>query len=134
MLEISAQIATILSLLLFLGAFITAFQILKRYHSPNIRFAPYFKILLLQVLIHSLLLVMALFFPLFKTAFLVQSFGMVPLYALLAFRFYHLRLLKDQRIQVFKLKASLKKPNVFPADRKAKPKPRIVAKESYRWR
>lgn len=134
MLELSAQIATLLSLLLFLAAFITAFQILKDYRIPNIRFAPYFKTLLFQVLFHSLLLVLLLFFPAFKTAFLVHSFSMLPLYGLLAFRFYHLRIIKDQQLEIRKLRLSFKKPNVFPADRKAKPKPRLVAKETYRWR
>ncbi|MAY83489.1 MAG: hypothetical protein CMP59_05075 [Flavobacteriales bacterium] len=91
MLVILQQIAEILALLLYIPAFITAFLILKEFRIQQIRFASYFKFLLFQGFIHSLLLVLALFFAGFKSAFLIHSFAMVPLYALLILRLYNLK-------------------------------------------
>ncbi len=135
MLEISAQIATLLSLVLFLLAFITAFLILKEYRIPNIRFSRYFKLFLGQALYHSLLLVLSLFFPVFKTAFLLHSFGMVPLYGLLFFRFYHLKELKFQAMRIKKAIMLHERRQRKAKSGQAKPKMRLIRKgPEYRWR
>ena len=91
MITILSEIAEILSLVLVIPAFITVFLILKEYRIHNIRFAKYFRFLLLQGLVHSVLLVLMLFFPLFKSSFVIYSFVMVPIYALLILRLYHLK-------------------------------------------
>lgn len=84
------NITEIFALLLMIPAFITAFLILKEFRIRNIRRASYYKLFLLQTFIHTLFLVLAAFFAGFKTAFLVHSFGMLPLYALLLLRLYNL--------------------------------------------
>jgi len=91
MLTILEQIAEIIALLLYIPAFITAFLILKEFRIHTIRSARYYKLFLLQGLIHSLLLVLTLLFPGFKEAFLIHSFAMLPLYSLLILRLYNLK-------------------------------------------
>ena len=91
MLTLLAEIAEILALLLYIPAFITVFLILKKFRISSIRNARYFKFLMLQVFIHSLFLVLAVFFVGFRSAFFIYSFAMVPIYALLVLRLYNLK-------------------------------------------
>jgi len=91
MLDFLIQATQIAVLILYIPAFITAFLILKAFRIRNIRHANYFRVLLLQVFIHSLLFVLMCFFSGFKIAFVSYSFAMIPLYALLLLRLYNLK-------------------------------------------
>ncbi|MEQ8909652.1 MAG: hypothetical protein RIC95_10700 [Vicingaceae bacterium] len=102
MLETLAQIAALLAVFLFLPAFLNAFLILKEYRVSSLRFASYYKLLLFQVLMHSLFLFAALFYYQFKTAFIVHSFSMLPIYALLLFRLSHLKWHRQRNFAVQK--------------------------------
>ena len=135
MLNTLATITVLSSLLLILPAFITAFLILKEYKNSSIRLSSYYKFLLLQGFIHSFFLVLALFFPDFKTAFLIHSFAMIPLYALLLFRKYALKSQRNARLEAERLyklppKRKISKPSIDPARLKGI---RLVGKRKSQW-
>jgi hypothetical protein len=134
MLQTLGNISQLTALFLTLPAFVTAVLILKEYTIRNIRFAKHFKLLMLQGLIHSLLLVLCLFFQDFKSAFIIHSFGMIPLYGLLLFRNYHLKYIRQCRNEAIKLykmpKPRVKQPKIDPSKIKAIPK----VKSGYNWR
>lgn len=132
MLEIIERLADIFALLLYIPAFITAFLILKEFRIEQIRFATYFKFLLLQGFIHSLFLVLAMFFAEFKLAFLIHSFAMFPLYALLFLRLYNLKngwQASTAHITRAKLN-SAKKPKIDPKRLK---RLRIIKRNKSQW-
>lgn len=134
MLLLLSKAATLFSLLLLIPAIISALLILKEYTILTIRFAKYFKLLLFQGFVHSILLVLAMFFADFKTPFLIHSFGMIPLYGLLLFRNYHLKYIREAWSEAVRTIALPKKkvasPRIDPAKLKSI---RLVGQTRSRW-
>lgn len=132
MLESLAQIAVLVSTLLILPAIVTAFLILKAINVASIRQASYFKLFLAQVFLHSLFLIAALYHPSYELPFLMHSFVMLPLYALLLFRLYHLKWKRNQRLIVHKAIVEEKKTKAM-KERFRRQRLRIRALRKSKW-
>lgn len=102
MLELLLNTALIVSLLLYIPMFLSVMLIIKHFTKRNFKTQYAYKLLLFNGFMHSLYLVLYLFYPQALIPLIIVSFFMVPTYVLLLLRQINFRIQASTRLKVLK--------------------------------